>query len=230
MRVLVPLVLLASFPSLAICENPYFGNKPGSVFRYRDGAGHSTRMTVKAADGDRLTIESSVGTGEAQTSHSFDARCTSKGLVVDTDALMMRGGRHQPVGATVKTLRHEGVMFPSKLRVGDSWTERRTTEMARTGGHDMTMTVDITTVHRVAGRETVRVKAGEFDALRIESDATMEMKMVGADAEKMKGHLPHGGTVTHSSVWVAKGVGLVKSMHGEAPNALTSELESYSVP
>ena len=94
----------------------------------------------------------------------------------------------------------------------------------------MTVTMETSVVHKVVGREKIRVKAGSFDTLRIESDTTLQMSFAGPGAEKLKGHMPGGPHVSHSSVWVAEGVGLIKSKHGEEPSAITTELESYSIP
>jgi len=78
------------------------------------------------------------------------------------------------------------------------------------------------------GKETITVPAGTFEAVKLQSNSTVDIMsaFAGADAPITF----NGTTIT----WYAPGVGYVKSVEngdfgGEAFSA-TTELQSYSIP
>lgn len=87
-------------------------------------------------------------------------------------------------------------------RVGYAWTSNATMTSGAKGG------MSSTTKYKITKMESVTTPAGKFNAYRVEADTTMKLNMKGMPAG-MK--LPGLGAPIHSTLWYARGVGMVKT-------------------
>lgn len=237
--------LLASHVALAACDHPYFPLKEAQTRVFKSSSGHETRWKVTKVDGAKATIETtSVQTKDADpksapSATSMVVECTGDGIVLDLSK--MTGGGQAGGGMEVKVVKHSGVTIPAagKMKAGETFESTQSIEMTN-ARLKQPMHMEGRTTSKIIGAEKVKVAAGEFDAMRIESETQMTMQMPDRPGK------PAGaaGAMTMTSkgvLWVVKGVGMVKSEQtvagmsmpgGAAPagsgTTVASELVSYS--
>lgn len=216
---------LAATPGVVDCDQTYYPLRAGQKYVYVM-AGRKAVTIFTKVDRARFTYESTVDgiAGAAPMKSISTGTCVADGITIDSIGM----GR-----AGVKLLNRTGVDFgrPATMKVGGSWASGVTMEMtmgAKTG------TITVTSRYKAIALETVRVPAGEYEALRIESDADTTIAMptttsnkADTDAKKIpKPAASHAMT----TVWLAKGVGPIKMETRVSPASpvITTELVSFS--
>ncbi|MFB9083333.1 TapB family protein [Deinococcus wulumuqiensis] len=179
--------LLALSSAQAACSSPYNPVKEGLSRTYQtavNGKTMSYTETVVKVTPSSYTYTNSIMPGASST-----VKCTSKGIV---NVASMSG-----TGMQVKEVR--GVSYPPNLKVGSTWTSGVTMQ-GNVQGQSVRTVMDTTS--KVVGREKVKVKAGTFDALKVQIVMHSTMTMNGKQQKQP--------TVT-STAWLAEGVGMVKT-------------------
>ena len=212
---LVPLPAAASG-----CDHPYFPIKQGQKLVYAyPAAGMTVTMVVAKVDGTHFTydVTTTPATG-APVSSVVHGECTAQGFSSESESARR--------GATTKVIARTGTQFgpASQMKVGGTWTSGTTSE---TDANDMKVRTETTSTSTVVAREKVRVPAGEYEALKIESVVEIANTMSGPNAAKMAkaglGHMKHKGTM-----WIAEGVGLVKTQSVADDGEVTPGMELVS--
>lgn len=184
----------------AACSSPYYPVKEGFNRTYQTVSAGQTityTETISKVSANGFTYTNSLSPG---ASSSF--KCGPNGIVGSNQVM--------PPGMKVTAMR--GVTQPPTLKLGTSWTTGMTMQ-GTVQGQDMETTVD--TVMNVVGREKVTVKAGTFDALKVQGTVTVSLVMGGKKINQPPAQI---------TSWLAEGVGMVKS---SATN-VTVELLKYS--
>jgi hypothetical protein len=215
------LSLLAT-PALAGgCDHPYFPIKQGQtlVYAYPE-AGMQVTMVVSKVDGNHFTydVTTKIGAG-GTTSSVVHGECTAQGFSSDAAA----GSR----SATSRVVTRTGTQFgpASQMKVGGTWTSGTTSEN-ESPQHGMVRS-ETTSTSKVVAKERVKVPAGDYDTLKIESVTEMKNTMTGPGAAQAA--KAGFGTITvKGTMWIAEGVGLVKTATAGDDGALTPGMELVS--
>lgn len=203
MKRLFPLLMLLLLGSLAQaqCGNPFYPVGEGWEWTYKNGTtGKTHTITTSQVSSKGFTQSYNFGT------LSFDNHwvCTGKGLMQPEFRSNEAGSK---IKLEVKTLRASGVAFPPRMSVGTTWSYTYDTEStANTGGRTMTMKSSQTVTSKIVGQESVKVAAGKFSAIKVESSYSTKGTM------EMAGKSVPMNTTFKSTAWYAQGVGLVKSV------------------
>lgn len=210
-------LLVTSPLASAGCDHPYFPLAPGKTFVYEKSGVRTTQVVTKLV-GKTFTFESTSGPKGAETTVTTNGECSADGITLNLDASTPSKGTQQ-----IRTLKHSGsdVGPPGQMKVGGAWTSALTREMT-TG--TVKILISTTSTHRVVAAEKVKVPAGEYDALKIETETETATKKGGRPRSE--------ATRSKTTTWLVKGVGLVKSQTaatepGEPPLPAT-ELVSVS--
>ncbi|MBF6592891.1 MAG: hypothetical protein IVW51_00410 [Thermaceae bacterium] len=205
--ILLGLVLLGT--AWAKCDNPFYPVREGWVWTYKsslDGKTHTNTLSNVSDSGFTNTIQFDKGSVESRW------RCDSNGLSSLEYGATNFSGKHNQFN--LKTVDSKGVMIPTNLSIGSTWTYSFTLEGDMSTGK---INSNVETSSKVVGEETVSVPAGTFKAFKVESTSVMKMSM---NINGKTQDLP--SNTIKSTSWYAPGVGLVKSLS----NDITTELVS----
>ena len=209
---LISVFLVPAAPA-AVCKTPWFPSKAGAALGYRqvtsviDPAGNAraSRTTDMQQEsftrkaGELRFTQSVAAQGQPVTSEPRVFRCGAAGIV--------------PADVTSKasTTKFGGVQYGADLTPGRKWT--MTWSAAGEGGWSLTAKYD----YAVAGKETVTVPAGTFDAMRVD--------YTGVVASSQRGDLPP----IRGSIWVVGGVGIIKQSETDPALALMPQKTSLEL-
>jgi len=197
--------------SASACDHPYYPLKPGYEVEYRsnyngNAGGYTVSVdTGTAADNVKLKLRFNQGTTSDQIISCDGGNLKAMGYVDIASAVESRQ-------VDVETKNVEGYLLPGDMHVGSDWTaafdvvmKMNIPEMQRAGLG--TVEGSIKFHRKVVGQESVTVPAGTFDALKVESETTIDTHAPGR---------PGGPTATVPSIktveWWVKGKGMVKSV------------------
>lgn len=197
------------------CDQPYFPVRAGATWTY------TTNLTTNKSSKHTVTIEKltdnsftqhqvfTSSTGKSGVDVRTNWSCTSNGLTSSqTDNNTVSTSSTQ---VDAKVIRQSGVVIPSNLGVGMTWTFSQLSSM-KMGGQTLEIPSDAS--FKAVGTESVTVKAGTFTALKV--TATTKITMPGSKE----------ATETTQTIWYARGVGMVKTLVG---SGTTTELVSYKI-
>jgi hypothetical protein len=215
--------LLTSPASAGACDHPYFPIKQGQKLVYDyPGAGMQVTMVVSKVEGNNVTwdVTTSIRGGGAPVSTVVHGECTAQGYSTDADAA------HGAHGARTRVLSRTGTQFgpSSQMKVGGTWTSGTTSESE---APNMTVHTETSSTSKVVAKERVKVPAGDYQALRIDSVMEMKSTMSGPNAAKMA-KAGFGTINVKSTMWIAEGVGLVKSQSVADDGAISPGMELVS--
>jgi len=217
--------------SNGICGNVLYPTAQGATWVYTSAGGpsgtfnYTNSITQARADGFTLTSQF---TNIARTQ---EWSCQPDGL----KAIQLGGGSAagisiQEMTASLTASEVTGVSLPKDVTSGMQWQYSLALQgtVAMLGDPQAPAKGTYTAVMQQMGSETITVPAGTFEAIKIQSNSTVDIISTFAGNE-----LPikfNGTTIT----WYAPGVGYIKSVEngdfgGEAFSA-TTELQSYSIP
>jgi hypothetical protein len=210
---------LVAAPALAACDHPYFPIKQGEKYVYAQaGTGIAVTEVVSKVDGNHFTYDvTSSGIPGAASTSVVTGECSSTGFTINRAPTSR-------AGATVKILASTGSAFgtPEQMKIGGSWVSTLSIE---TESKNSTFRSDTKSTSRVVASERVKVPAGEFEALKIESLVEVTTTMSSSTAKKTPQMPTIKGKLT---LWVVKGVGLVKSQSATEEGALSPPMELVS--
>ncbi len=215
----VAVVTLATSPASAgTCDHPYFPIKQGQKLVYAyPAAGMQVTMVVSKVEGNHFTWEvtTSIPGGSAPVSTVVHGECTAQGYSTDADH-----------AARTRIISRTGAQFGplSQMKVGGTWASGTTSESE---APNMTVHTETSSTSKVVAKERVKVPAGDYQALRIDSVMEMKSTMSGPNAAKMA-KAGFGTMNVKSTMWIAEGVGLVKSQTVADDGAISPGMELVS--
>jgi hypothetical protein len=188
------------------CENPYYPMRPGSSITYRiSGSGSDSQYEAKFLDasGDMNRVQYIFTVDGESLTVNQDFTCEGGVLSARgyADFTSILGG----LDLRYETESVEGDFLPSDLRVGSEWeTTYRT--IVRTDNPQFKALMDgkrqvLRMKNKIVGSERITVPAGTFEALKMQSEATMESE-VGFN------------TAFTNESWLVRDIGLVKASGG----------------
>ncbi len=193
-----------SFAGNSLSPSTYtesFKNFTSDGYTYR--MNFEPRESAKAG-GEALTLEGGI-------------KCSPQGLMLMEYANLQAGNA---MNVKVKTTKAEGVTYPveSEWKVGKKWNMKYDVEMQFDQKLMPQMKVNPQGTYEmdweIVGQEAVTVPAGTFDALKVILTFKNNISM------SMGGVKIPSGAAFQSTVWVAKDVGMVKTVMDKA-NATT---------
>lgn len=200
----------ASVRSADGCENPYSPFDAGLSIKYKTHYGDNDNAytyRVASNQGGKIRVEYVFG-GEQTVTVGQEFACTAG--TIKADGYLDMGNVLAGQRIKLKTESAEGVFMPKELAVGTEWT---TTYEVSASSEDPSLQdllkdlrQKVVVTNKVVGEEDVTVKAGTFHTFRVESATEINL----ADA-------PAGGpsgVVIPAMSWLAKDVGMVKSIAG----------------
>lgn len=215
MQRLIPLLLVFLLGTLAQaqCGNPFYPVGEGWTWTYKNStSGKTHTITTKEVSSKGFTQSYDFGT------LAFDNHwvCTGKGMM-QPEFRTNESGSANNLKLEVKTLKASGVVFPPSMREGTSWSYSYDTESkANSTKLKMTLTSTQTVTSKIVGQESVKVAAGKYRAVKVESTYTTKGTM------DMGGKSVPMNTTFKSTAWYAEGVGLVKSVSQAGTTELIS--------
>lgn len=218
------------------CGNPYYPLKAGLVISYgvTSSVGASTNadytLRVLESTGTTATIRSELSNGI-----SADLQVDCAGGTVTMKGAFDLGTAMQGTKVKTTVVSSSGTYLPAKVAVGTAWENAQTMKVEMSGGPTAGMgpiTTTTTAKSKAVGQESVTVPAGTYDALKVETTRTTSVELSGMpDGVK----LPPGmkiptpaPTVTTSTEWWVKGIGLVKSVSTSGKVITTVEAKTVT--
>jgi hypothetical protein len=214
-----------------LCKNILYPTTQGATWIYTSNGGPSGSFnytnSISAVRADGFTLTSQF----ADITRTQEWACQPDGL----KALQLGGGSAagisiQVMTAELTTLEITGVSLPKDILSGMQWQYSVSLQgtVAMPGDQRSQSSGTYSVSMKELGRETVTVPAGTFEAIKIQSNSTVD---IIATFEGLEVPIKFDGA---SITWYAPGVGYVKSVEsgdfgGEAFSAIT-ELQSYSIP
>lgn len=176
------------------CANKYYPVRDGLVKNYKNTLGGDTRQKIEYADGaaeftEVMTLK------DINVKHVWN--CTDEGLIASNygSSADMKSTKIEPKHVSGVTLPND-----ADLQIGKTWT----TVYQGTGTSPLGAVEETVTLNNkvVALDEEVKTPAGNYKALKIESDVSADMKFDGK-----KTPVPNFKITT----WYAPDIGIVKS-------------------
>lgn len=214
-----------------LCDNLLYPIRQGASWAYINSGGPNGTFaygdTISEVRADGFTLTSQI----ANLTRTQEWVCEADGL----KALELGGGTTtsitaQGLTAEFTTVEVTGISLPKDIPSNMQWhygltiqgtIPMPTGEQVQSNG---TYLVD----SQEQGRETVTVPAGTFDAVKIQTNSTVEI-LVPFGNEQVP--MTYRGT---SVTWYAPGVGYIKSIEnwdlGSTPYTATTELQTYVIP
>lgn len=229
-------IIATSDPSVSptaseICGNGLYPSTQGAIWVYVSRGGpsgsfiYTNSITAVGADGFTLTTQF------ADQTRTQDWSCQPEGL----QALQLGGG--SAAGISIQDMTSDlitsdvtGISLPQNVASGMQWeySLRLQGTIVMPGDPQAPANGMYSVTMQEMGLETVTVPAGTFEAVKIQSNSTVDIISSFGGSE-----LPikfSGTTIT----WYAPGVGYVKTVEngdfGGTAYSATTELQSYNIP
>jgi hypothetical protein len=210
--------------STSACANTYYPSILGATWTY------ATTSTMAPSSVSTRTIEKVSPTGFTTNDASSDVQVKVLWSCKDGNLTMLNGATiaAKNMFANAVTANSTGYLIPADITAGGTWSE--TLNILTSGTAGKTTTVEQKNDTKIDctsnGKESVQVKAGKFDAVKVTClfDVTTTTDFNGQSGSGK----PVNNQMTFT-YWYAAGVGIVKSDEtGDISG--TAELISYSIP
>ncbi len=213
------------------CANPYFPVVLDANWSYqisdREFGPSAFTMRISEVFPDRFTITADFD--DLTITQQWE--CKPEGLV----ALELGGGAAASLVAgdtqvDLETSNISGVTIPHTISPGDEWTHSMDVVGEVTLGPGLSGTAEgqAITIYKAVGMEPVEVPAGSFEALRLDTEFTLELSVV---TETLAMPFVFGST---GSTWYVANTGWVLERSESAAFEMTLteaiELQSYAIP
>ncbi len=200
------------------CDHPYLPLRAGATWSYSGIAPYT--WAVDSVSGDRQSATAHLSIDFGSGSFSLDWNCSPDGILYYQMADLSSGDVPGVVSFNVSSA--DGVTLPkeSVLTSGGSWDSSYTIGMGvDIPGFTDTFTSQTTETSTAGSETSVSTAAGTFDAIPVTSTGTVTTTGLGDFS-----------TDFSSTVWYARGIGIVRIESSAAGETVTFELSSYSVP
>lgn len=214
-----------------LCDNPVYPILQGASWAYINSGGPNGTFaygdTISEVRADGFTLTTQI----ANLTRTQEWVCEAGGL----KALELGGGTTtsitaQGFTAEFTTLNATGISLPKDILSNMQWQYGLTIQgtIPMPTGEQVQSNGTYLVNSQEMGRETITVPAGTFDAVKIQTNSTVEILVpFGNEQVPMK----YSGT---SVTWYAFGVGYIKSIEnwdlGSTPYTATTELQTYVIP
>ena len=217
--------------SSELCGNALYPTTQGATWVYTSTGGPSGSFnysnSITAVRSDSFTLTSQF----ADITRTQEWACQPDGL----KALQLGGGSAagvsiQAMTADLTTSQVTGISLPKNISSSMEWQYSLLLQgtVAMPGDQQSQSSGTYSVSMKELGRETVTVPAGTFEAIKVQSNSTVDIISAFAGNE-----VPikfNGITIT----WYAPGIGYVKSVEngdfGGTAFSATTELQSYNIP
>jgi hypothetical protein len=208
------------------CSHPYFPVRENGRWEYRINYSSGPEKAVTYVE-TRSPVDKSSFANQLQFDNDvkteFKWKCTDEGLVSPEFGRVAYN--KEKSGFRLETVKSTGVTIPApdKWKQGHQWdAEYEVKGHKIQDGSPLTMDVAgrVKVSNVITGREKIKVLAGEFEAVRVESTMTENLEI---SINKMK--MPANLTFK-STNWFAENVGLVKTEMKDSLISATTELVS----
>ena len=211
--------------SSAACGNPYLPVVQGATWTYNLTGSSSdtfTRSIISVGE-NNFTDQDVFGSG---VTRQGNWNCDNGALIaLDPTSGNSASVNSENVSVDFKTTSSSGVTLPASLNQGDSWTQTTTLEGTENiNGLEVPAKNEFSNTCTVAGKESITVAAGTFDAVRVDCQTAMNITITMNGAP-----ISSPFTFTATS-WYAENVGLIKTVSTGDQLDSTLELTSYSIP
>ena len=210
----------APAPVADACGNPYYPLKAGVAITYaitssaNASANSEYTLRVVSVSGTTAMIRTEMSSG---VSADLEADCANGSVTMKGSFDL--GAAAQGIKVKTTVVSSSGTFMPSNVAVGSTWDNSQTVKLESTGGATAGMgPITSTTESRskAVAQESVTVPAGTYDALKVEVTRTTTTEFSGMPTGIK---LPAGmkiptppPTVTTSTEWWVKGIGMVKTV------------------
>ena len=209
------------------CYNEYYPIKTGASWDYTlnsslTGTDSFTRSILDTNDGG-FTDQDAWAAGTVRTG---SWSCDNGNLTtLSLGGLATVSTSEQTFVATSQE--SSGITYPSPMETGASWSQQLSIsgDMVIADGMSGTATVDATQSCTAVGEESVTVPAGTFTAMKLNCNTSIS---TAVDIEGMA--IDPMDLSSTSEMWLAKGVGMVKTVDNNEMVNSTIELSSYAIP
>jgi hypothetical protein len=208
------------------CDHPYAPFDAGLTVRYLTTYGATESgftYRVLSNEGGKLKIEYAFGT--STTPLTVGASFVCDGGTIKADGYLDMGNSLAGQRIKMATESVEGEFMPKDLAVGTEWTTSYVVAISSDDPAMKDLVKDlrqkITVKNKVVADEIVTVRAGTFQALKIESETELNFVSVAANAPS--------GVLIPATSWFVKDVGMVKSTAGGESGGTKWEVEATEV-
>ncbi len=213
------------------CENEIFPVVAGASWTYSSAGGPGGNFiytdVVSQIWENGFTLTSQIG-GESRNQEWF---CQSEGLQpLQISGSNAAGISMQGIAADFETFDVSGIVLPGEISEGKQWQYglKMKGALAMPGEPQSPASGTYSVETKYAGRQTVTVPAGTFEAVCLQANSNVE---IIADFQGAPVPIAYNATTL---LWYAPGVGFIKSVEngnfGSESFTVTTELLRYSVP
>ena len=214
-----------------LCDNTFLPAKQGATWTYSSNGGPGGTFTytdtITSTRTDGFTITSQF----ADLTRTQDWMCQTDGL----KAMQLGGGTAAGIStlgmtAAFTTTEVTGLSLPKEITSGMLWNYSLKMDgtMAMPGDQQAQSNGVYSVAMQEMGRETITVPAGTFEAVKIQSNATID---INTNFEGIAVPIKFNGTTIS---WYVPGIGFVKSVEngdfGGTTFSATTELQSFNIP
>jgi hypothetical protein len=210
------------------CDHPYFPLREGATWTYAlqsAGEPYSWTWTVMEVSGDLAAATAVVQADFDQEFHvTYTWECTEEGVFsFDYGSVGFEAFDLEGITFTFDVVENEGVMLPrpQEFVPGATWRNNYTVESSfAIEGQSFSSTTQNSGSYTAAAYETITVRAGTFEALRVDGRSSTTTTVFGQSSSSS----------STSTQWYAYGVGWVRTSDSGPDGASTMELVSYRIP
>jgi hypothetical protein len=216
------------YQAQSACDHPYFPLREGATWTYAmqsEGETYTWHWTVTEVTGDLAEASATVEANFDDDFHvTYYWECTEEGVFsfnygsIGFEAFELEG-----VTFTFDVVRSEGVMLPPPQQFvpGATWRNNYTVQAGfAIEGQSFSSTTQHNGSYTAVDFETVTVRAGTFETLRVEGSSSSSTTIFGQSSTSS----------STSTQWYAYGVGWVRTSDTGSDGSSTMELVSYRIP
>jgi hypothetical protein len=200
------------------CDHPYFPLRPGATWTYSGPVEFTWH--VDSVSGNQQSATATVTMDFSDGSFTTEWQCSPNGILYSEMSGLMSAGL--PGSIDLSMVSTSGVTLPSAsiLTSGGSWNSSYTMGVGidvpgLSGSYGMQSSES----HQAGTPQTLTTGLGTFDVVPVTSSGTLSMSGL-ADFD----------TEFTSTIWYAKGVGVVRIESSSGGESALLDLQSYNVP
>jgi hypothetical protein len=219
---------IGDYPAQSACDHPYFPLREEATWTYlmtSEGETYTWHWTVVEVTGDLRQASAIVEANFDDEFHvTYHWECTEEGVFsFDYGSIGFEAFDLEGVTFSFDVVDTDGVMLPpaSEFVPGASWQNNYTVRASfAIEGQSFSSTTQHAGSHTAVDFETVTVRAGTFEAMRVDGRSSSTTTVFGQSTSSS----------SSSTQWYAYGIGWVRTSESGADGSSTMELVSYHIP
>jgi hypothetical protein len=209
---------VSGYQAQSACDHPYFPVRTGASWQYTtDGVGYT--WIVNSVSGDLSNATASISAVFDTGSVTYEWTCNGEGVSYFSGGNVVSGGDNFSMKVTES--HGASILSAANMFPGASWTSGYTvTYDFSSVDVSLNTTSTIEESHTAGELQSLSTGLGTFDALPIVGDSTFTSTN-------------SAGTFTsnsHGTIYLAYGIGIIRSESVAEGASATTELVSYSIP